>query len=344
MKAQVLTGIRQMKMVQVEPPAIRKDTDVLLKIDMVGVCGSDVHYYETGRIGSQVVSYPFRVGHECAATVVEVGSAVTRVKPGDMVVIEPAVVCHECDQCLAGRENTCRKLKFLGCPGQLEGCLCEYLVMPQECCFPTHGKLTPQQAVMCEPFAIGVYSVQQSGIQAGQCAAILGAGPIGLSCLAAARARDVQTVFMTDKIDARVEVARKAQATWAGNPDTEDIVAVIQKQQPGGIDVVYECCGQQEAIDQALELLKPGGTLMLVGIPRQDRISFQIDQLRRKEITVINVRRQNDCPQKAIDLVASGRADVDFMVTHHFSFDRSKEAFDLVASYADGVVKAMIHL
>ncbi|MBN1124682.1 MAG: alcohol dehydrogenase catalytic domain-containing protein [Sedimentisphaerales bacterium] len=344
MKAQVLTGIRQMEPVEIDMPVIKKDTDVLLRIDMVGVCGSDVHYYETGRIGSQVVSYPFRVGHECAATVIEVGSSVTRVIPGDQVVVEPAVVCHECDQCLAGRENTCRKLKFLGCPGQLEGCLCEYLVMPQECCFPTQGKLTPQQAVMCEPFAIGVYAVRQSGIQSGQSATILGAGPIGLSCLAAAGARDVRSLFITDKIDARVEVACKAHASWAGNPDNEDIVTAIGKQQPSGMDVVYECCGQQEALDQALELLKPGGKLMLIGIPREDRISFQIDQLRRKEITVINVRRQNECPQKAIDLVASGKADVDFMVTHHFPFAQSKEAFDLVASYADGVVKAMIHL
>ena len=126
------------------------------------------------------------------------------------------------------------------------------------------------------------------------------------------------------------------------NPDRQDIVSEILKAQPAALDVVYECAGQQDAIDQALELLKPGGKLMLIGIPREDRVSFKIDYMRRKEITVINVRRQNHCPQKAIDLIASKKVDVDFMVTHEYPFDKSREAFDLVAGYKDGVVKAMI--
>jgi len=152
MKAAVLTGIRQMEIRDVPEPKIEKDNDVLLKIEVVGVCGSDVHYYETGRIGSQVVQYPFIVGHECSATVKAVGDSVTRVKVGDQVAVEPAVSCHECDQCRQGRENTCDKLRFLGTPGQgnacppyhpsqvsslaldtlgRRGCLCEYIVMPQ---------------------------------------------------------------------------------------------------------------------------------------------------------------------------------------------------------------------
>ncbi len=353
MKAQVLTGIGRMELVDVDRPVIEKDTDVLLKTDMVGVCGSDVHYYETGWIGSQVVQYPFIVGHECAATVVEVGSAVTTVKPGDPVVVDPAVSCHRCDQCLAGRENTCRELKFLGCPGQIEGCLCEYIVMPQECCLGTFGQITPAQAVLCEPFAIGVYAVQQSQLQSDSCepreahsanVAILGCGPIGLSCLAAAHAVGVDAVYMTDRIDDRADIARQAGAAWAGNPDSEDIVKAIAQQQRRGMDVVYECCGQQDALDQAVELLRPGGKLMLIGIPREDRVSFAIDKIRRKELTVVNVRRQNGCTRKTIDLVASGRAKIDFMVTHHFSFEQTKQAFDLVAGYRDGVIKAMITL
>jgi L-iditol 2-dehydrogenase len=342
MRAQVLTGIRRMEYREVPRPEIRNDNEVLLKINRVGVCGSDVHYYETGRIGSQVVQYPFRVGHECSATVVEVGRAVRSVQVGQPVIIEPAVSCHTCDQCKSGRENTCRALKFLGCPGQLEGCLCDYIVMPQECCFPTHGKLTGDQGVLCEPFAIGVYAVKQSRMAPGMSAGVLGAGPIGLSCMEAARIVGARAVYITDKIDARVQIARKARAAWAGNPDREDIVGSILQSEPLGLDVVYECAGQQAAIDQALELLRPGGTLMLVGIPREDRISFSIDKMRRKELTVVNVRRQNHCPQTAIDWIASGKADIDFMVTHHFPFDKTQEAFDLVAEYQDGVVKAMI--
>jgi L-iditol 2-dehydrogenase len=121
---------------EVPDPKVVRDTDVLLKIEKVGICGSDVHYFETGRIGSQVVTFPFIVGHECAATVAGVGPAVTRVRVGEQVVVDPAIACHECDQCRRGRENTCFKTKFLGTPGQSEGCLCEYIVMPDECCYP----------------------------------------------------------------------------------------------------------------------------------------------------------------------------------------------------------------
>ena len=133
MKAMMLTGIRQMEMQDVPVPVIQNDNDVLLKIEYVGVCGSDVHYYETGRIGSQIVQYPYAVGHECTATVVKIGSGVIGLKEGDPVVVEPAISCGYCDQCQAGRPHTCRQLKFLGCPGQIDGCLSEYIVMPAEC-------------------------------------------------------------------------------------------------------------------------------------------------------------------------------------------------------------------
>ena len=338
MKAAVLTGIRRMEVQEITDPQIERDTDVLLKIEKVGVCGSDVHYFETGRIGSQVVQFPYIVGHECAATVADVGKAVTSVKPGDPVVVEPAVSCHECDQCRMGRENTCSNLRFLGTPGQGNGCLSEYLVMPEECCLPTNGRITIEQGVLCEPLAIAVYSVKQSKLPRGADVAILGAGPIGLSVLVSAQAEGAGTCYMTEKIDGRVEVARQAGATWVGNPLTQDVVGEILKRQPLGMDLVYECAGQQETIDQAVAVL------MLIGIPREDRISFAIDQIRRKEITIVNVRRQNACTRTTMDLVAAGSIRPDFMVTHRFKLDRVQEAFELVEAYNDGVVKAMIEL
>ncbi|MEJ2705005.1 MAG: alcohol dehydrogenase catalytic domain-containing protein [Sedimentisphaerales bacterium] len=344
MKAVFLTGLRQMEMGDAPEPTVQKATDVLLKIERVGVCGSDVHYYETGRIGSQVVEYPYITGHECAATVVDVGESVTRVKAGDAVAIDPAVSCHQCAQCKMGRENTCYSLRFLGTPGQGHGCLCEYLVMPEESCYPTHGAITLEQAVMCEPLSIAAYSVQQAKLPKNANVAILGAGPIGLCTFASAKAENINTCYMTDKIDARIETARKAGATWAGNPDKQNIVEEILKQHPHGVDVAFECAGEQEAIDQCIDLLRPGGTLILTGIPRVDRVSFAIDFLRRKEITIVDIRRQNQCTQKAIDLIASGKVDVDFMITHHFPFERTQEAFELVAGYRDGVVKAMIEV
>ena len=344
MKAQVLTGLNQMELVEVPTPEIRKDDDVLLKIEIVGICGSDVHYYETGCIGSQVVQYPYMVGHECSAKVVEIGRAVTRVKVGDAIVVEPAVSCHQCDQCKIGRENTCRNLSFLGTPGQGDGCLCEYMVMPEEACLPITDKITLAQGALCEPFAIGVYSVKQGRMPHNDKIVILGSGPIGLSCMAAALAEGKEKIYMTDKIDERMVLAKNNGAVWTGNPDKSDIVSEILKQEQSGIDVVYECAGQQSTVDEALELLRPGGRLVLVGIPREPRISFAIEKLRRKEITVVNIRRQNDCTDEAIELVASGKAKIDFMITHRFDFLESKQGFDMVAGYNDGVVKAIIQL
>ncbi len=333
-----------MEVEQVPDPKIEKNTDVLLRIDRVGVCGSDVHYFETGRIGSQIVKYPFIVGHECAATVMAVGKDVRHVKVGEQVVVEPAVPCHNCDQCRQGRENTCFNLRFLGTPGQGGGCLCELLVMPEECCLPTKGRLTLEQGALCEPLTIGFYSVRQSRLPKGADVAMLGAGPIGLSCMVCAKAEGVRTCYMTEKIPERVQMAKKAGATWVGNPAQEDVVMSILHQQPLGMDAVYECAGQQQTVDQAVDLLKPGGKLVLIGIPREDRISLSIDKIRRKEITIVNVRRQNGCTRATMDLVAARKVQADFMVTHRFQLDQVQEAFELVAGYRDGVVKAMIEV
>lgn len=338
-----MTGIRQMKMANVLEPTIKKDNEVLLKVEAVGVCGSDVHYYETGRIGSQIVKYPFIVGHECTATVKAIGDAVTHAKVGDNVVVEPAISCNNCDQCKNGRKNTCRNLKFLGCPGQASGCLCEYIVTPEDSCFTINGKISFEQGVLCEPLAIGIYAVKQANLPENADIAILGAGPIGLSCLVSV-AGNKNSCYVTEKIEERMEAAKNNGAIWVGNPNKEDIVKGILKQEPAGVDVAFECAGQQETIDQAIELLKPGGKLMLVGIPRLERVSFSIDKIRRKEITIVNVRRQNKCTQTAIDMIADGKVKVDFMITHRFKLEQTQQAFDVVAGYQDGVIKALIEL
>jgi len=172
--------------------------------------------------------------------------------------------------------------------------------------------------------------------------AILGAGPIGLSCLVGSRAENANACYVTEKIEERVKIAEKNRATWVGNPTKEDIVREILRLKPAGMDVVFECAGQQETIDQAVELLKPGGKLMLIGIPRTEKVSFIIHKMRRKEITIINVRRQNKHTQACIDLIASGKISVDFMITHKFELEQTQDAFDMVAEYRDGVIKALI--
>jgi L-iditol 2-dehydrogenase len=342
MKAVVLTSLGHMELRQVPDPILAQDTDVLLKVDKVGVCGSDVHYFSNGRIGNQVVQFPYIVGHEFSATVIAVGACVSRVKPGDQVAVDPAMACHQCDQCRGGRENTCRNIRFLGCPGQIPGCLCQRLVMPETSLYPIHGRISLEQAVLCEPLSIGIYAVEQARLAPNASLAVLGAGPIGLSILLAAQAQGVRPIYVTDKIPARVDMARQAHAAWAGNPLSEPVVKNILQHVPAGLDAVFECAGQQETLDQAVELLAPGGKLLLVGIPAVDNITLPIHTLRRKEITLINVRRQNDCMQKAIDLLASGRIDMDFMLTHRFPFEQTEQAFALVADYRDGVVKALI--
>ena len=214
--------------------------------------------------------------------------------------------------------------------------------MPERCCFPIPETMTLEQAALGEPLSIGVYAVKLAELAPGMKIGILGSGPIGLSVWLAARQAGIATAYMTDKIDARNKVAQAAGATEAWNPDREDVVAAISRTEPLLLDAVFECCGQQEAVDQAVELLKPGGTLMMVGIPEVDRISLPIDVARRKEICFQNVRRQNHCLQSALDLIAEGRIGLDFMVTHRFAFEETKEAFDLVHEYRDGVIKAMV--
>ncbi len=343
MKAMLLTGIRKMEMREVPDPVIRDPKEVLIRLASIGVCGSDIHYYVEGKIGSQVVDYPFAVGHECGGIIEKVGPGVRRLKPGDRVAVDPAMPCGKCDQCTSGRPHTCRKLRFLGCPRQAEGCLSEKIVMPEECCFPIRDRMTLDQAALSEPLAIGVYAVKGSIPMKGKRIGILGAGPIGLSVLLPARAQGAERIFVTDKIEERLAKARKAGAAWAGNPDREDVVAKISEKEPLLLDAVFECCGQQEAIDQGIDLLKPGGKLMIIGIPRVSRLSFPVDKMRHKEVCIQNVRRQVNCVQPSLDMIDRREVDVDLMVTHKFDFEAAREAFDLVADYRDGVVKAMIH-
>jgi L-iditol 2-dehydrogenase len=315
---------------------------VLIRIKTVGVCGSDIHYYTSGRIGSQVVQFPFIIGHEAAGVVEKTGKCVTGVKPGQKIAIDPAVSCGHCDQCKTGRENTCRELLFLGCPKQLEGCLCEYIVLNEKSCFLIKESMTFEQATLSEPLAIGVYSVERSMLPAKANVAILGVGPIGMSVFHVLRTKNVGDIFITDKIKERLAFSKMLNPRWAGNPDHSDIVKEISNIEPLLLDVVFECSGDPVAIKQCVQLLKPGGNLVIVGITEVDEVSFPIHELRRKEITIVNIRRQVHCTQKAIDLLAEGKINMDAMATHHFSLDETSKAFDLVENYRDGVMKAMI--
>ena len=313
--------------------------EVLIRMARMGVCGSDVHYYVDGKIGSQIVAFPWTVGHEGAGVVERIGADVTRVKVGDRVALDPAMPCYECDQCLAGRQHTCRKLLFLGCPGQVEGCLAQQIVMPETSVIKVPDSMSFEEAALVEPLSISLYGATLYGDLAGKKVGVLGAGPIGLFAQLVAQSQGAPKVYVTDKIDSRLELARRIGADWVGNVNTLDVVSAIDALEPDQLDVVFECCGQQDAIDQAVRIVKPGGDISLIGIPVPDRISFDISLLRRKEIRIQNVRRQNRCMEPALQLLASGKIQGAELITHRLDFKEADKAFAMVADYKDGVVK-----
>jgi L-iditol 2-dehydrogenase len=329
-------------------PEIEKPTDILIQIKSVGVCGSDVHYFQNGRIGSQIVEFPYVVGHECSGEIAAVGPEVTHFKVGDRVVVDPAISCYQCSQCQVGRFHTCKNLKFLGTPASkttlgLDGCLREFIVMPEKSVFHLPEKFDFEDGALLEPLTIGFYAVQKGETRAGQTAAILGSGPIGLSVLTAIRLKNPGAVYSTDLIPERVETAQKLGATRTFNSAKMDSVEKILELEPEGVDLVFECAGQQETIDAGIRLLKPGGTLVLIGIPQASRISGDIDWLRRKEIRVQNIRRQNDCTGATIQTIAAHDVDLAPFKTHRFPPEQSQQAFELVQAYRDGVIKAFIN-
>jgi L-iditol 2-dehydrogenase len=364
MKIARFTGRRTIEVADLPAPTLDSPGNVLLRVERVGVCGSDVHYYLDGRIGDKVLDYPATLGHECAGTVAETGGAVAGLRPGDRVAVDPAIAC---DQCLAGRPNTCCNLQFLGSPGEASGAAAEYLVLPAGNCFAIPAGITLDEAVLVEPLSVGLHAVRLAGLAARDCTvrethrsrhagewcvsraprtsiAVFGVGPIGLGVLLCAKAVAACTALATDLIDRRLAVARRCGADWTGDARASGIAEAMSRHAPGGVDVAFECSGDPACLDQAVAALKPGGTLVLAGIPSSDRVSFDIHAMRRKELRLVNVRRQCDCVGPVIEMIGTGRIDARPLLTHRFPLARIAEAFELVAGYGDGVVKAVIDL
>jgi L-iditol 2-dehydrogenase len=341
MNAMVLTNVRRLEMRELPEPDAVQAGELRLKVKSVGICGSDVHYYSNGRIGSVPVEYPHIMGHEFSGVVEEAGSDVAGFEIGELVAVDPAISCGECAQCLAGRPNTCATICFLSCPGEADGCLAETVVVPAANCFRT--ALSPEEAALAEPLSIGVYAAQRVAQQLPSAnIAIQGAGPIGLGVLAASRSLGATRRYVSDPLAYRREAAGRLEAEWTGAPEALD--ALVDNDMQGLFDIVIECCGQQDALDQAMRILKPGGCLLIVGIPEGQRTSFSTDLMRRKEITIRNVRRQIDCMQPALELLANGSSAYSSLVTHRYAFDETPAAFETVAQYRDGVIKAMVEI
>ncbi|MDD8025433.1 MAG: alcohol dehydrogenase catalytic domain-containing protein [Acidobacteriota bacterium] len=342
MKAAVLTGVRSVEIRDLPLPDLRAPDEVLLRTAVAGLCGSDLHYFISDRVGSEKVAYPAVVGHECSAFVEAVGSAVTKVKPGDRVAVEPALSCGQCDQCRNGRPHTCRAIGFLGHPGEKDGCLAEFFTMPERNLFPLSAAMTLNEAMLAEPLSIALHALRLGGGNPGRAVGVLGTGPIGLCVIMVLKAEGVEEIFASDRSEARVLAARRAGAAWASNPDREDVVRGILDRSPLGLDAVFEVSGDPAAIEQSIELVKPGGKIFQIGIPLAERIAFPIARMRRKEIAVQNVRRQNRCLERALRLIESKHIDAAWLATHGFPIGEAARAFATAADRTDGVLKAFL--
>lgn len=315
--------------------------EVRIKVAAVGVCGSDVHYYREGRIGTQVVQYPTLLGHEPAGVIDAVGADAS-LAPGTRVAVEPAAPCLHCECCREGRFNICPAVKFLGTP-PIDGIFEQYHVVPEHCCIPIPAGLTLREAALLEPLGVGLHSVALARPALGETAAIFGSGPIGLSVLLALKVSGVAAVFMTDRLDYRLELAERLGARAVANPLRVDVREWLLDLTGGrGVDITFEAAGDAQALGHAFSCARRGGRALLVGIPAADELPMPMHECRRAELLVQHVRRSNGEAARCLPLLESGRIDVKPLATHSFPLERTAAALDLAGDYGDGVVRAMV--
>ncbi len=343
MKVSRLHGIRDLRIEQAPVPEPDRD-EVLLRIASVGTCGSDVHYYVEGAIGDQIVTEPIQMGHEFSAWIAGVGESVTGLEVGQLVAVEPAIPCGVCEHCQHGHPNLCPHVEFCGTP-PIDGVFAEYAVMPAENCFVLPEGFTPDEGALLEPLGIAIHTVDLAHLKAAETVAVLGGGPIGLLTAAVARAAGAGEIYMTEPLPFRRAFAQEYCADAVYNPDEEDVVAAMMEATDGrGVDVAFEAAGAAETPDQAAHIARPGGKVVVVGIPSEDRMMMTASQVRRKGLTIKLVRRMKHTYPRAIRMVQTGMVDVAALATHHFPLDRIQEAFEIVAGYKDGVLRAMIEI
>jgi L-iditol 2-dehydrogenase len=343
MKAAVLYDKKDMR-VEERPQPKPRGTQVLIRVRAVGVCGSDVHYYNEMRIGEQIIKKPQPVGHESSGEVAEIGAGVKSLKTGQRVTVEPALFCHECVQCLAGRPNLCPNVKFYGTP-PIDGTLQEYIIAEEEQCAVIPDGMSFAEAALLEPLQVGIHAYNLVPSHPGDWAAIVGAGSIGLSCLEMVRASGATRIIVTDKLDYRLELARKRGATHTVNVTREEPMAAVMRITDGlGAHVVYEATNSTAGLPQALSLAARGGRVAAVGIPPVDDITICTGFPRRKQLNVQFIRRSAFGLRQAMELLAAGKIDLKHFITHRLPLEKVTEAFEMVDGYKDGVIKAVIEM
>ena len=316
--------------------------EMLVRCDAVGICRSDLFYYEHGRIGESQLSFPFTLGHETAGTVVEHGAGVTGPPIGAQVAIEPGIHCGRCEWCLRGDPNLCAHMRFHGSP-PVQGTHREYFTHPADLCVPLDSPLSIDDGVMLEPLAIGVHANRLVGVQPGDTVVVLGVGPVGMMCLAVASARGAGRIVAVDQLAYRLAIAVRYGAEPVTGKSPDFVISRIDEITGGrGADVVIEATSDPGAPGTAVRLAARGGRVGLVGVTNETEVPIPAHEARRKGLTLRWVRRSKLALHAAMSLATSGKVPLDGLVTHHFPLTDTKTGFDTVAAYRDEVFKAVI--
>ncbi|BCS05178.1 NAD(P)-dependent alcohol dehydrogenase [Aspergillus luchuensis] len=328
----VLEGIHRVKFEDRPIPEIKDPHDVLVNVRFTGICGSDVHYWEHGSIGQFVVKDPMVLGHESSGIVSKVGSAVTSLKVGDRVAMEPGIPCRRCEPCKAGKYNLCVKMAFAATP-PYDGTLAKYYVLPEDFCYKLPESITLQEGALMEPLSVAVHIVKQAEINPGQSVVVFGAGPVGLLCCAVAKAYGASKVIAVDIQKGRLEFAKKYAATATFEPAKaaalENAQRLIAENDLGsGADVAIDASGAEPSVHTGIHVLRAGGTYVQGGMGRSE-ITFPIMAACTKELNVKGSFRYGSGDYKlAVSLVGTGKVNVKELITGVVKFEDAERAFE----------------
>ena len=341
MRVAIMTDVGKVEMTEREIPT-PKDDEVLVRIEYVGVCGSDLHYYEAGGIGANIVKPPFVLGHEAGGTVVEIGAAVKHLKVGDRVALEPGKTCGKCEFCKTGRYNLCPDVIFFATP-PVDGVFQDYVAHEADLCFKIPDNMDTMEAALIEPLAVGFHAAKQGGAQAGQTAVVTGAGCIGLVSMMALKAMGVSKVIVVDVMQKRLDKAMELGATAVINGREQDTIAEVLRLTDGkGADLVIEAAGTEITTRQAIHFTKKGATIVLVGYSASGELTLPVSLALDKELTFKTVFRYRHIYPMAIEAVASGKVNLKGIVTNIFDLDDIQNAMDSSVKNKADIVKSVI--
>ncbi len=343
MKTAVMLGIGKMGFEERDIPR-PKDNEVLVQLEYVGICGSDLHYYETGAIGDYVVKPPFVLGHEPGGTVVEVGKNVKHLKAGDRVALEPGRTCGHCEFCKEGKYNLCPEVVFFATP-PVDGVFQEYVAHEADLCFKLPDNVSTLEGALIEPLAVGFHAAIQGDAHLGQKAVVMGAGCIGLVSMMALKARGVSEVYVVDIMEKRLEKALELGAAGVINGAKEDVVQKVNEITNGrGMDLVIETAGTEITTRQAIQIARKGSNIVLVGYSKTGEMTLPMSLVLDKELTFKTVFRYRHIYPMAIEAVAAGKVDLKGIVTDIFTLDEAQKAMDYSVNNKADIVKAVIKI